>query len=430
MRYGVPYKGSKNAIAEWVYSFFPKNNKKNFYDLFAGGCAVTHAAMLDGAYKNYIINDIDGGGISVFTDAINGKFADENRWIDRETFYKLKDKEPFIKLVFSFGNNGDNYLYSKEVEPWKRALHYAYVYGDTSEFKRFGIFTDGTKADIAANESEYKQKYIIWYCRNVLKTDLPVLELQKNLTERIERNSDELRNYLLDGLRKAGKRPCDVDRFLGTNGMAGHYFGKSQWEFPTRENYIKLQGFLDLPRSYEEIYGLQELLESLQSLESLESLQSLQRLESLQSLQRLESLQRLQSLESLESLQRLQRLESLQSLQRLESLQRLQSYNKSYDEIEIKPDSVIYCDIPYRNTDAYFDLDFDYAKFYQWCEKQTEPVFISEYSMPEDRFTKIAEIDKTVLLCSGGANTTKECLFIPKHQKYDIYHDTLFEGLE
>ena len=76
MRYGVPYKGSKNAIAEWVYSFFPKNNKKNFYDLFAGGCAVTHAAMLDGAYKNYIINDIDGGGISVFTDAINGKFAD------------------------------------------------------------------------------------------------------------------------------------------------------------------------------------------------------------------------------------------------------------------------------------------------------------------------------------------------------------------
>ena len=409
MRYGVPYKGSKNAIAEWVYSFFPKNNKKNFYDLFAGGCAVTHAAMLDGSYKNYIINDIDGVGISVFVDAISGKYADENRWIDRETFYALKDKEPFIKLVWSFGNNGDNYLYSKEVEPWKRALHYAYVYGDTSEFKRFGIFTDGTKADIAANENEYKQKYIIWYCRNVLKTDLPVLELQKNLTERIERNSDELRNYLLDGLRKAGKRPCDVDRFLGTKGMAGHYFGKSQWEFPTRENYIKLQSFLDLPRNYEEIYGLQELLESLESLQSLQSLESLQRL------------QRLQSLE---------RLQSLQSLERLESLQRLESYNKSYDEIEINPDSVIYCDIPYRGTDAYFDQSFDYEKFYQWCEKQTEPVFISEYAMPEDRFIRIAEIDKTVLLCGGSANKTKECLFIPKHQKHDIYHDTLFEGLE
>ena len=37
-RYGTPYKGSKNQIAEWVYSHFPKAT--NFYDLFAGGCAI------------------------------------------------------------------------------------------------------------------------------------------------------------------------------------------------------------------------------------------------------------------------------------------------------------------------------------------------------------------------------------------------------
>ena len=43
MRYGVPYKGSKNQIAEWVCSHFPKAS--NFYDLFAGGCAITHCAM-------------------------------------------------------------------------------------------------------------------------------------------------------------------------------------------------------------------------------------------------------------------------------------------------------------------------------------------------------------------------------------------------
>ena len=44
MRYGLPYMGSKNKIAEWVVSHFPE--KKHFYDLFAGGCAVTHCAML------------------------------------------------------------------------------------------------------------------------------------------------------------------------------------------------------------------------------------------------------------------------------------------------------------------------------------------------------------------------------------------------
>lgn len=41
MRYGLPYQGSKNKIAEWVISNLPK--AEHFYDLFAGGCAVTHA---------------------------------------------------------------------------------------------------------------------------------------------------------------------------------------------------------------------------------------------------------------------------------------------------------------------------------------------------------------------------------------------------
>ncbi len=57
MRYGVPYQGSKNQIAEWVIDNMPPAD--NFYDLCAGGCAITHCAMLSGKYKNFIINDID-----------------------------------------------------------------------------------------------------------------------------------------------------------------------------------------------------------------------------------------------------------------------------------------------------------------------------------------------------------------------------------
>ena len=30
-------------------------------------------------------------------------------------------------------------------------------------------------------------------------------------------------------------------------------------------------------------------------------------------------------------------------------------------------------------------MDFDYEKFYAWCEKQTEPVFVSSYEMPEKK---------------------------------------------
>ena len=396
MRYGLGYCGSKNGIAEWVCDYIP--NSRNFYDLFAGGCAITHCSMLRKKSENYLINDISDV-VKLFYDAIMGKYKNETRWISREDFYNLKDKDPYIRYCWSFGNRGLEYMYSLEVEPWKKALHYARVFGDFSEFAKFGInITNADRVTVARNQDEWKQKYILWYCKEILHSSLDVLELQKNLTERIERNSEELRNYLLTGLKNAGKRPSEVDKYLGTNGMAGHYFGKSQWEFPTREVYIKLQDFLDLPIEYEEIYGLQDLLQSLQSLESLQSLQSLQ---------------------SLGSLERLQSLQSLGSLERLQSLERLTFSVGSYKDVKIKPDSVIYCDIPYRGTAEYIG-GFNHDEFYSWSEQQTELVIISEYDMPRDRFVCIAEKEKPVLLASGSSGKAIERLFIPKHQ-IDLY---------
>lgn len=137
MRYGVPYKGSKNGIAEWIYSHFPKLT--NFYDLFAGGCAITQIALMQSEFKNYYCNDIDAAGIKLFLDAIYGKFKDEKRWISREDFFRLKDKEPYIKYRWSFGNNGRDYLYSKEIEPYKKAWHYAIYFHDYSLAKNLGL---------------------------------------------------------------------------------------------------------------------------------------------------------------------------------------------------------------------------------------------------------------------------------------------------
>ena len=375
-RYGLPYKGSKNSIAEFIVESIP--SRTHFYDLFAGGGAVSHCAMLSGKFHTFHMNDIEDTPL-LFLESVHGRYHYENRWISREDFYRLKDSEPYIRYCWSFGNNGKNYLYSKEIEPWKKALHYARVYGDYSLLKEFGIYTnDASRVFISKNQKSYKQKYILWYCHEILHSDLDVLELQRNLKKRIEKNSEELRAYLLEGMRKAGKRPCDVDRFLGTNGMARHYFGKSQLEFPTREVYIQLQSFLYLPLDYEKIYGLQELLESLESLE---------------------------------------RLQSLESLERLQSLERLSISQKSYDEVRILPDSVIYCDIPYRGTDEYISGQFDYEKFYAWCEKQKELVVISEYDMPEDRFCCVESVQKRSLLSAKGAGELKtEKLFVPKHQ--------------
>lgn len=361
MNYGVPYKGSKNKIAEWVCEHFPKAD--NFYDLFAGGCAITHRALLSQKFQNFYVNDL-WTAPQLFLDAINGKYKNETRWISREEFSSERLKNPYIQFCWSFGNNGRAYLYSKEIEEWKKALHYARIFNDNSIFEKFGINTDGSSADIRKHHEEYKELYIKWYVKNVLKSDLNAEELNKKLDEKIKNNSDELRLYFRNGLKKSGKTQSDVDRFLGSNGMSRHYFGNSQWMFPTKEVYIKLQSFIDLPQSYDEIYGLQDLT------------------------------------------------------QRLQRLQRLHVMQGDYRNVPIKHNSVIYCDIPYRNTDGYNFSDengFDYNAFYEWCGKQTELVIVSEYNMPDD-FICIAQKEKYCALRGGNKNIRIEKLFVPKHQ--------------
>ena len=118
---------------------------------------------------------------------------------------------------------------------------------------------------------------------------------------------------------------------------------------------------------------------------------------------------------SIETCNILENLNRLQRLQRLQSLESLESLCKSYEEIEIKPNSIIYCDIPYKGTDEY-EGGFNHAEFYEWAQKQKELVIISEYSMPKD-FVCVAETEKTVTLCSGGDKKAIEKLFIPEHQK-------------
>lgn len=45
MNYGLPYKGSKSAICDWLLKYLPDCD--TFVDVFCGGCAVTHAMMLN-----------------------------------------------------------------------------------------------------------------------------------------------------------------------------------------------------------------------------------------------------------------------------------------------------------------------------------------------------------------------------------------------
>ena len=279
--YGVPYKGSKNFIAPWIINMIPSAD--TFYDLFAGGCAVTHCAMSSGKWKNFVCNDIDGDGVKLFIDAINGKFRNERRWISRDDFFRLKDDEPYVKFCWSFGNDGKSYIYGRDIERIKKKMH-DYSFGDDSIFP-----------DVVTNSKEPRERMLL---------------LKRHLHQS---NSDD-----------------------------------------------------DLGKG----------LERLQSLDSLQSLESLERLESLES---------------------------------LESLERLESYRADYRDVDIKEGSVIYCDIPYKGTNGYFN-GFDYDCFYTWAHGKKEPVYISEYFMP-DNFHLISSVNKTCRMSATKAKKTVENLY-------------------
>ena len=314
MKYGLPYKGSKNKLAPKIFELFPQ--KKNFYDLFCGGGAMTHYGMLHNKFEKFIINDINPMCPTLFFDAVNGKFKNETRWISREDF--LNSNEPYVKFCWSFGNNLRSYLYGEEIEPYKKACHYAIVFDDFSLIKEL--------------------------CPEVYSVTKEALNGIKNIKKR--------RLAFGPSVIKELKRLGDWD-LVQNNPL----YKSAHWR----------SGKLD---------GKNNDLQSLQSLESLES---------------------------------------------------LEQFSTDYQNVNIYKDSVIYCDIPYEGTDGYNGIDFDFERFYSWCEKQTEPVFISSYKMPEDRFVCIATFEHRSILSPTANNKVLEKVFIPKHQSKEYEISSLFD---
>ena len=411
MNYGLPYKGSKNSIAKWVISNLPASH--TFVDLFAGGCAVTHAAILSGKFGRFIANDITEYP-QVFRDAIDGKYRNECRWISREDFFRLKDIDPYVRLCWSFGNDMKTYMYAPEVERFKKHMHAIFSAGTPTSARLAwkGFVREFAKVRDEIGELTQKVLKLCAACDVAPQYNADgTLNTKAIHTDVFRVKSAYLRKYLQNALKLSGLTQKDVDRHLG-NYMGRHYFSESQWMLPSSEQYEKLQEIL--PALTIPWASLNESLERLQSLQSLERLERLQSLQSLQSLERLERLQSLESLQSLQSLERLERLQSLESLQSLQSLERLKLSRKDYSDVAIPPGATVYCDPPYANTTGYID-DFDHERFYRWLRSMEFPVFVSEYSMPDD-FICFASIDKACTYSSSKTIKRVEKMFV--HERW------------
>lgn len=77
---------------------------------------------------------------------------------------------------------------------------------------------------------------------------------------------------------------------------------------------------------------------------------------------------------------------------------------------------IIYCDIPYKNTTKYSTESFPYDDFYDWCinVSKNNKVLISEYWMPEDKFTCIWQKDVKVGIDLKEHSKRTEKLFTVK----------------
>ena len=92
MNYGIPYKGSKNQIADWILANLPK--RKNLYDLFGGGGAITHRALLSNKFERVHYNEING---LRFRQAC--EFAPSTALVERAEFHASKDFEELADIL-------------------------------------------------------------------------------------------------------------------------------------------------------------------------------------------------------------------------------------------------------------------------------------------------------------------------------------------
>lgn len=142
--YGMTYRGSKSRLIERIARFFP--DADNWYDLFGGGFSVTHYMLMHrtNSYDLFHYNELEGDLVELIKDVIAGgycldKFKPE--WISRERFFKEKDQNAYIRILWSFNNNQKTYCYNKDDEEIYKSLHQAIVFDDFNEIaiKKLGF---------------------------------------------------------------------------------------------------------------------------------------------------------------------------------------------------------------------------------------------------------------------------------------------------
>lgn len=131
--YGIPYQGGKTAEADRILAVLP--TAKNFYDVFAGGCAITHAAAVSHKYEHIFSNDLSPYSLDLFRSCYDKSWIDKKakQFISRDEFFKLRDTDAFVRIIWSFSTNQNDYVFGKDKDLTTTKQAYDYINGLINE---------------------------------------------------------------------------------------------------------------------------------------------------------------------------------------------------------------------------------------------------------------------------------------------------------
>lgn len=152
-RFGICYQGSKNKIAKKIIELLPKH--KYFVDLFAGGCAMAHCALISNKYEKIILNDTNADILRLFKKAIAGKYKGRDEFVSKKEYYERKNSDEFIKYLWSFSGLGLHYIYATYKENFMGAYDSA-IKGDFTGLKEFSISSLDEIAPALARASKFR----------------------------------------------------------------------------------------------------------------------------------------------------------------------------------------------------------------------------------------------------------------------------------
>ena len=227
--WGMPWMGSKSDIAWQVVNALPKG--ETFVDLFFGGGAITHAAMVSKRWDNFIANDILGTP-EIFIKAVHGELKGYDRFVSRSEF-KASD-DIVVKMLWSFGNDLKSYLWSPENERLK-GLATQMLTAKTLESRRmyFKNFIGALKKEDIQNIDRLQQIEMLERLKSLQSLQgLERLERLQSLQglERLERLQGLKCDYRAVTIPRGGVVYCDIP-YKGTGGYIGGFDHEAFYEW-------------------------------------------------------------------------------------------------------------------------------------------------------------------------------------------------------